>query len=209
MIGVIDYGLGNINSVKNVIDHVGGACRIVRSPSHLDGVTKIVLPGVGAFDHGMEGLREGGWIEELDVLVREKRVPVLGICLGMQLMCKSSEEGQSSGLGWIDAHARRISFPDLPRLKVPHMGWNAIEVRKSSPLFDSGMGALRFYFVHAYYVVCTNPADVVATVMHGRELTAAFSSDNIFGVQFHPEKSHRFGKSVMRRFVEMEVPCDV
>jgi imidazole glycerol-phosphate synthase subunit HisH len=208
MIGIIDYGLGNINSVRNVVEHVGGSCRTIKAPDELDGVSQLIVPGVGAFDHGMAGLRKRGFVDALDDLVTRRGMPVLGICLGMQLMCQGSEEGQSQGLGWINAHVRRIAFPEHPALKVPHMGWKALTLQRHCPLFQPHDGVHRFYFVHAYHVVCAQD-DVVATVEHGREMTAAFSCENVFGVQFHPEKSHRCGKALIRQFVAMGSSCRV
>jgi imidazole glycerol-phosphate synthase subunit HisH len=207
LIGIIDYGLGNINSVRNVVEHVGGSCRIIKTASELDGVTQLILPGVGAFDHGMAGLRQRGFVDALNDLVMGSGLPVLGICLGMQLMCRSSEEGQSQGLGWVDAHVRRIPPSELPALKVPHMGWKSVTLRAKCALFQPHDATHRFYFVHSYHAVCVSPDDIVATVVHGREMTAAFRHGNVFGVQFHPEKSHRFGKALIKRFVSLELPC--
>ncbi|MFA6127027.1 MAG: imidazole glycerol phosphate synthase subunit HisH [Bacteroidales bacterium] len=204
MIGIINYGLGNIKSIQNIIRHVGGTCKILMSPEDFDGVDKLILPGVGAFDHGMTGLKEGNWIEPLDKLVLEKKVPVLGICLGMQLLCKSSEEGILPGLGWVDASVIRINFPEIPNLKIPHMGWNTIEITKPNPLFEKEvLSEQRFYFVHSYHVHCNDNQDVLATAPYGRKVTAALSRENIFGVQFHPEKSHKFGKEFFKRYIAL------
>jgi glutamine amidotransferase len=205
MIVVLDYGLGNLASVVNMIARANGKATVSRNSADLVSATKIVLSGVGAFDHGMTTLRAGGWIEALDRAVLERRVPVLGICLGMQLMCKSSEEGVLPGLGWIDAEVRRFSFPEGAEQKIPHMGWNTVRVAKPNPLIAEGDDEQRFYFVHSYHAVCADPGDVLATTRHGGEVTAAFSRGNIYGAQFHPEKSHRFGMALMQRFVEL--PC--
>jgi imidazole glycerol-phosphate synthase subunit HisH len=207
MIVIADYGLGNISSVRNMLAKVG--CTDVEMTADADKIAaarKLVLPGVGAFDHGMSCLNASGNVDALNEAVMRRGVPTLGICLGMQLMGKGSEEGAIPGLGWIDAHAVRFSPSADSTLKVPHMGWNTIQVRKHSALFDDG-GAdeRRFYFVHSYHVCCRDDADVLATAHHGVDFTAAFCHDNLYGVQFHPEKSHRFGMDLMSRFVGL--PC--
>lgn len=202
MISIIDYGAGNVGSVVRMVERVGGAAERVTVPSALAGASKIILPGVGAFDNGMKLLSENGWIAALSEAVLGRHVPILGVCLGMQLLCKSSEEGKLPGLGWIDASVHRLSADG--GLKIPHMGWNVISARKDSPLFSVTTEEQRFYFVHSYHVVCHDPADILATVSYGIEVVAALSRDNIYGVQFHPEKSHRFGMALMKRFVELE-----
>lgn len=200
---LIDYSLGNLNSVANMIRHVGGNCRIVSAPREVETAEKIILPGVGAFDMGMTALRNTGLAEGLSVAVIDRKIPVLGICLGMQLMARQSEEGSLPGLGWLDADVRKFRFPDESKLKVPHMGWNSVDTAKANPLLDSTEGEQRFYFVHSYYVVCRHSVDILATASHGIHFCAAFQKDNIFGVQFHPEKSHRFGMALMKRFLEL------
>lgn len=208
MIAIVDSGVGNLASVANMIARVNGASFVTRDPADLADAgktTKIVLSGVGAFDHGMTSLRAGGWVEALDAAVRGRGVPVLGICLGMQLMCKSSEEGVLPGLGWIDAAVRRFVFPSGAEQKIPHMGWNTVRVVKPNPLIDDGGEEQRFYFVHSFHALCADAGDVLATTLHGGAVTAAFSRGNVYGVQFHPEKSHKFGMALMKRFVEM--PC--
>jgi glutamine amidotransferase len=204
MIGIINYGLGNLNSIQSIVNHVGGLSRIVNSPDDVEGISKLILPGVGAFDHGMRGLNDGKWIPALNELVLEEKVPILGICLGMQLMCASSEEGTSPGLGWIDAKVKRFSFDDKPYgLRIPHMGWNTIKVHRPTPLFLDNEKEQRFYFVHSYHVVCEDASDILATANYGFDIHAAFVKDNIIGMQFHPEKSHRFGKMFFKNFIEL------
>lgn len=203
-IQIIDYGAGNIASVANMIDYVGGAAEVVSSPDKLNSGTKILLPGVGAFDYGMSCLEDGGWLPALEDCVQIKRTPTMGICLGMQLMCKSSEEGKRHGLGWIDASALRFTFPAGSGLKVPHMGWNRVMVSGGNePLFRESESEKRFYFVHSYYVNCANDDDVILTCHHGHDFVAGFHRDNLWGLQFHPEKSHKFGMEVFRRFLEV------
>lgn len=204
MIHVLDYGAGNVGSVTRMIEHVGGQSRRVSDPASLVDAMKIVLPGVGAFDHGMSLLRSAGWVDALNEAVLERRIPILGICLGMQLMCRSSEEGHLPGLGWIDAEVKRFVAAPGSELKIPHMGWNVVKVAKETPLIPVGGDEWRFYFVHSYYAVCGDSSDILATAEHGQDFVAAFSHRNIFGVQFHPEKSHRFGMQLMQRFMEMQ-----
>jgi glutamine amidotransferase len=163
---------------------------------------KIILAGVGAFDYGMTSINSM-WREELENAVLVRRIPILGICLGMQLMCKSSEEGHLPGLGWIDAKVRRFSWSSNLNLKLPHMGWNTVKIVKSNPLLEIGNDEQRFYFVHSYHVVCNNPRDVLATAHYGYDFTAAINHENIFGVQFHPEKSHRFGIQLVSNFLRL------
>ena len=195
---------GNFASVLRMVQKVGGTARLVDDPAELRSADRIILAGVGAFDNGMTSLREGGWLEPLHEAVLERRVPVLGICLGMQLLCHGSEEGSLPGLGWIDAEVKRLAPAD-PALKVPHMGWNTVAVVRPNPLLAADLAEQRFYFVHSYYVSCRDRSDVVALGDHGQQFDAALGRGNIHGVQFHPEKSHRFGMALMRNFVEM--PC--
>lgn len=188
-----------------MIQKVGGKSLVCNSPAELQNATKILLPGVGAFDHGMQMLHNGGWIDALNTAALERQTPVLGICLGMQLMCKFSEEGMRAGLGWIDADVKRFVFSETEALKIPHMGWNSVDVVKTNPLMSIDARESRFYFVHSYHVVCNNLDDIIAEAHHGYNFTSAFSRENLFGVQFHPEKSHRFGMALMKKFIEL--PC--
>jgi len=194
---------GNFASVLRMIQKCGGDARIVSSPDGLARYQKVIIAGVGAFDYGMASLRHGGWTDVLGDLALQRKVPVLGICLGMQLMCSASEEGGLPGLGWVDAEVRRLSPEPGSGLKVPHMGWNTVRVLRPNPLLDADDGEQRFYFVHSYYVACRRDDDVLATAQHGKDFAAAFNRDNIYGVQFHPEKSHRFGMALLRNFVNL------
>lgn len=202
-IAICDYGTGNLNSIANMLSRVGGKVAVVSNPSLLQKFDKFILPGVGSFDHGMLNLNSKGWVEALSDSVLHRRLPVLGICLGMQLMCKSSEEGLLSGLGWIDAEVKRLDIAPGSLVKVPHMGWNTVDIKTSSQLFELYPEEQRYYFVHSFHVVCNNAADVLATAHHGYEFVASFRHENIYGVQFHPEKSHRFGMALMKKFVEL------
>jgi len=203
MIVIVDHGMGNLGSVQNMLHKIGAES--VRS-AEIDAIRradKIVLAGIGAFDGAVERLSDLGLVDVLNEQVLERHVPVLGVCLGMQLMARSSEEGRQTGLGWLDADVRRFSFPAGDDLPVPHMGWEAVTPTRPSPLFDPVEGELRFYFSHAYHLVCHDPDDVAATATYGYEFAAAVHRGNILGTQFHPEKSHVFGAEVYRRFVRL------
>ena len=204
MITVVDYHMGNIGSIANMIAKVGGRAERTADPEKLLRAEKLVLPGVGHFDRGMANLAELGLQPVLDELVKKRGVPILGICLGMQLMCRSSEEGERPGLGWVDAEVRRFDATAHAEMKIPHMGWNVTKPVRGAALFDATPPEPpRFYFVHSYYVDCTHEDDVLATSRHGAEFCSAFHRDNIWGVQFHPEKSHAFGMDLFRRFLEV------
>lgn len=205
MISVINYGVGNINSVCNMICKVKGGVRVIDNPAQIFEAKKLILPGIGAFDHGMESLQRGGWLQPLQEMVLEKKVPILGICLGMQLMCQSSEEGQLKGLGWIDATVNKFEFEKSLGLQVPHMGWNSVRAVNGNALIPHGAEDQRFYFVHSYFVRCQDQKDVHTIANYGHDFVSSFSRDNIYGVQFHPEKSHRFGMDLIRNFVGL--PC--
>jgi len=200
MLVVIDYGMGNIGSIQNMIKKIGGKCLVSGDPETIDKASKLILPGVGSFDAGMRNLRELGLIDILNKKVVIEKVPILGICLGMQLLTRSSEEGMEKGLGWI--HADVIKF-DSQNLKVPHMGWNVSIPQKQSRLFVKSSREERFYFVHSYYVKCDQQSDILTSTNYGIEFVSAFENENIFGVQFHPEKSHLFGMDLLRNFVEL------
>jgi glutamine amidotransferase len=203
MICIIDYGLGNLGSVSNMIAHIGGSFKVLTNPEELKDAKKILLPGVGAFDHGMNNLIQRKWVKELSKKVMDEKVPILGICLGMQLMCKTSEEGNLPGLGWINAEVLKFNYDKIIPCKVPHMGWNSISVKKKNPLIKDIDLEQRFYFVHSYYVSCNEKQDIIAIANHGHDFVAAFSHDNIYGAQFHPEKSHSFGMSFLKSFIEV------
>ena len=196
--------MGNIMSVANIIKKTGGESVILSKPTELANFNgdKIILPGVGAFDQAISTLRKTGWSEELNHFVEDKNNKLLGICLGMQLMFNYSEEGEMRGLGWIDGHVEKFRHSDKS-LKTPHMGWNDVLPVKESALFERRQVSDRFYFVHSYYVVCKNPVDIVATCNYGITFTCAVAQSNIYGVQFHPEKSHRFGKQLITKFISL------
>lgn len=201
----MDYGVGNVASLVNMYDDLGIECQISQDPAVIASAAKLILPGVGAFDRAMTTLRARGLVRPLEQAVLQRRVPILGVCLGMQLLARGSEEGRERGLGWIDADVIRIQPRNGAPLKVPHVGWADVRSIKPSPLFDTQVGtAERFYFVHSYHVQCRQREDVAAVIIYGDELCCSVSRDNIHGVQFHPEKSHRFGMRLLKRFA-----CDI
>jgi glutamine amidotransferase len=203
MISVVDYGVANLGSMLNMLRKVGAAAELVDTPEALARATKIVLPGVGAFDHGMAALAERGLVEVLRRKALDERAPLLGVCLGMQMLGLGSEEGAKEGLGLIRMRCRRFRLPEGSRLKVPHMGWSTIAPRRASPLLEGLNGEARFYFVHSYHAVCERAEDVLATSLHGAEFVSVVESGNVRGVQFHPEKSHRYGMALLRNFATL------
>lgn len=202
MITLIDYGLGNILAFQNMYKRQNIEVRLARTAADLDAATRLILPGVGAFDHAMELLEGSGMRARLDELVLERRMPVLGICVGMQILARSSDEGERAGLGWIDGRVRHFSALGTEHLLIPHMGWNDVQPGGSSLFAQLTMDA-RFYFLHSYYFECTRPEDVAATSTYGTDFCSAVHSSNIYGVQFHPEKSHHFGTQLLRNFAEI------
>jgi glutamine amidotransferase len=201
MIHIVHYGLGNVGSIRNMLHRLGFEAKLVSEPDEIRRAEKLVLPGVGSFDRGMEELHKRGLVDALNERVLGDRVPVLGVCLGMQLFSKGSEEGDRPGLGWIDAETVRMCLPkDDPALRLPHMGWNSIDVERPTPLLEDLPDDKRFYFVHSYHVRCDNPDLVAARSRYGTSFTCAVSHGNIYGTQFHPEKSHRFGMKVLSNF---------
>ncbi len=203
MIAIIDYGMGNIASVLNMFKRIGvNEVVLTKDIQTIEAADKILLPGVGAFDNGVKNLRESGILPILNKRVLIDKVPLLGICLGMQLLTNKSEEGIEEGLGWIDAETIKFRFPSDSDLNVPHMGWNYIYVKKKSDLIDSKSKS-KFYFVHSYFVKCKNEQDVLATCKYGSEFTCMVQKDNIMGAQFHPEKSHKFGMELFEKFSKL------
>lgn len=202
MISVLDYGVGNWGAIINMFKKIGAPAQAIRSPEEVLRAEKIILPGVGAFDAGISKLRESGLAEALEQRVIVEKIPCLGICLGMQLMTKGSEEGSLSGLGWIKANTVRFKLEKKIDLRVPHMGWNYVGVQKESTLFPDTNETNRFYFVHSFHLDCEDRADVLATCSHGYDFVAAIQHEHIMGVQFHPEKSHKFGMKLLANFAK-------
>jgi imidazole glycerol-phosphate synthase subunit HisH len=201
MIAIIDYGMGNLGSIANMLKKIGAQAVITSNPGVLKGASKLILPGVGAFDTAMNNLSSRGIIDILNQRVLGEKVPILGICLGIQLFTKRSDEGRLPGLGWIDAET--VAFAkniDVSRYTIPHMGWNTVCVKKDHPVVANAEVDLRFYFVHSYFLKCENDSDVLCTTDYGIEFVSAIARGNIVGVQFHPEKSHKFGMGLLKNF---------
>jgi glutamine amidotransferase len=203
MIGIINYGLGNILSVSNVIQKAGGQAEIISTPKDLEKFDKIILPGVGHFGEGVRALREQGFWNSILSYIHNEEGTILGICLGMQILCTYSEEGDMDGLGVIDANVQKFKFNDECKLKVPHMGWNKIDITRPNFLFPTNEEINKFYFVHSYKVVPKDNKITIATCNYGEEFCAAYQMNHVYGVQFHPEKSHKFGIEMINRFIKI------
>lgn len=204
MIAILDVGLGNPGSIANMLRVIGADAVRTADPAIVEKADHLILPGVGAFDTGMTRLDASGLRPLLDQLVLHRRVPVLGICLGMQLMTRFSEEGKLSGLGWVGAVTRRFDASLIGTLRIPHMGWNHAEFRPGTVLARDMPAEPRFYFVHSYRVVLDDEAtDWMSRTSYGCRFVSGFSRGNIFGVQFHPEKSHAFGLQLLRNFAAL------
>lgn len=200
MIAIIDYGVGNINSIKNMLRKVSNKEIVfVSRADELNAAEKFILPGVGAFDSGMRALNCSGMRKELDRQIMDLKKPILGICLGMQMLGTKSEEGVEEGLGYLDFTCRKFDF-STNQLKVPHMGWDYVEVVNDCDLLFQPIDDLRFYFVHSYYATCSDQADVMLSCDYGMRFASAVHKDNVYGVQFHPEKSHKYGKWLLDNF---------
>lgn len=202
-ISVLDYGVSNSGSILNMLKKIGVEASLIGNAGEVLEAEKLILPGVGAFDNGMQALINAGLDKVIREVTLEKSVPLLGICLGMQLLCEGSAEGDMSGLGLIPGFCERINPPNESNLKVPHMGWSFLSNMASDPLFDGFEEDVRFYFVHAYHMKPTNQDAVIADVEYGHPLTAVVRSGLTYGVQFHPEKSHRFGMRLLKNFANL------
>ena len=204
MITIVDYGLGNIRAFLNAYKQLNVEARTASTAGELRGATKVILPGVGAFDHAMERLESSRMREALDDLALCQRVPVLGVCVGMQMLARRSDEGTRDGLGWVDGSVRAFSsWQPAKELPVPHMGWNDVRPTTGAPLFDQLEEDSRFYFLHSFFFECANKGDVLAVSYYGAEFCSAVNAANVFGVQFHPEKSHHFGSRLLRNFAQL------
>jgi glutamine amidotransferase len=201
MITIVDYGLGNILAFANVYKRLGITVAIAKDVSELTSATKLILPGVGAFDHAMKLLMQSGMRDALDEMVISGGVPVLGVCVGMQILAATSEEGYLPGLGWVPGKVRAFRHNEQSaRMPLPHMGWNDIRPRGASALFEGLESDARFYFLHSYYFQCDHEEDISAETVYGTQFSCAVQKKNIFGVQFHPEKSHNFGTQLLKNF---------
>lgn len=203
MIIIVDYGIGNLSSVLNMFKKIGMKdVMISGDKAQIEKADKLLLPGVGAFDAGMRNLENSGLVSVLNKKVLEEKTPVLGICLGMQLLTQKSEEGVKPGLGWIDAETLKFNLDPVLKLKVPHMGWNYIKVNRENKLVDLE-SKNRFYFVHSYYVKCFDESQSIATSNFGIDFTCMVNKGNIYGAQFHPEKSLKFGMKLFDNFAKL------
>ena len=200
MITIIDYGLGNLEAIVNMLKRLGHKSKISQNKEDLLNASQLILPGVGSFDTGMNNLNQRGYTEVLQKKVIQEKTPILGICLGMQLLANSSEEGKQTGLGWINGRSVKFVHSSL---KVPHMGWNNIKLTKESSLFEELEIFRKYYFVHSYHLLCEDQTDVLATSNYGINFTAMVRKGNVYGAQFHPEKSHKYGIEILNQFAKM------
>ena len=201
-IGIINMS-GNIGSICNIINKAGGKAKLLNYPSELDEVSKVIIPGVGTFDNGMEYLEDNGWTSGLQKFRLNQNNTILGICLGMQLLTKSSEEGKKSGLGFINAHTIKFKVEEMDKNRtVPHMQWNKIEVKKTNPYLNIMETNQKFYFVHSYHITNCNHNEILTETFYGYKFVSGFIKNNILGLQFHPEKSHLFGLNFFKNFIE-------
>lgn len=204
MIALIDYGVGNIRAFTNIYKKLNIPVKIAKSTADLTDVTKLILPGVGAFDHAMEQLEQSGMRPRLDELVIQNKVPVVGICVGMQMLAHSSDEGKLPGLCWIDATVKKFDETKISySTHLPHMGWNDVVPAKENSILKGLEKDAKFYFLHSYYFHCNHPEDVIARTDYGIEFSCAVNNDNIYGVQFHPEKSHQYGIQLLNNFANL------
>ncbi len=204
MITIIDYGSGNISAIGNIYERLNIDYKIAKSPSEIIGAHKLFLPGVGAFDETMILLENSGFRKALDIEVLINKVPIIGICVGMQVLGCSSEEGKLPGLGYIKGHVKRLDENlIINKPSLPHMGWNNISLKRQSPLFEDIDTEIGFYFLHSFYFECDNHSDVLATTEYGQSFASAINHENVYGIQFHPEKSHNNGVSLLKNFANL------
>lgn len=204
MITIIDYGVGNINAFVNVYKRVDVPVKIARTKEDLEGAQKLILPGVGHFDHAMTQLNNSGMRDKLDDLVLNQKIPVIGICVGMQMMANKSDEGIMEGLKWIDATVKKFDETKIQQVtRLPHMGWNDVKPVKDIGLFEGLQDNSIFYFLHTYYFECNNSEDIMAVTEYGGEFASAAHHENKFGIQFHPEKSHHYGEILLHNFAKL------
>ena len=201
MIAIIDYGVGNIRAFINIYKKLDIPIIAAKKEEDLKFADKLILPGVGAFDHAMEQLKQSGMKESLDELVLKNKIPVIGVCVGMQMLANSSEEGKLPGLGWIDGSVKKFDGSTIQySTHLPHMGWNDIQPIKENKILTGLENDAKFYFLHSYYFHCNQQEDAIATTDYGIEFSCAINKENIYGVQFHPEKSHRYGIQLLENF---------
>jgi glutamine amidotransferase len=203
-VSIVDYGAGNIGSIVNMIKKLGGTGKLVSTPAEILSAKKLVLPGVGHFDHGMKALCDSGMVEALHQAVITNKTPILGICLGAQLMTRTSEEGTSPGLGWFEADVRHFNhLSNGAFLRVPHIGWNHVHQKTKSAIAVDLPENPRYYFVHSYFIQADHPTDVLFSTTYGGEFVSGLHRDNLYAVQFHPEKSHKYGLKLFENFLKI------
>lgn len=202
MIAILNYGVGNVGSIRNMLKHINVDAIITHDPDDIERADKLILPGVGSFDSGMEKLAASNLIDSIRKHVLEKEKPLLGICLGMQMLGRRSEEGVLAGLDLIPFDCIRFRI-DSSALKIPHMGWDTVKFEQSDVVVENLVETQRYYFVHSYHAVCDNPEDILFTCDYGYEFPAAVKHGNVYGFQFHPEKSHRFGMALLKNFASL------
>jgi glutamine amidotransferase len=204
MISIIDYGVGNVKAFLNIYKKLGHCAELVSNVDQLEESKKLILPGVGHFDYAMRKFQDSGLFEKVNYLVLEKEVPVVGVCVGMQMMARRSDEGSESGLGWL--HADVVKF-DVTKIKfkphLPHMGWNDVKINHPNNILNGFPLKSKFYFLHSYYMVCDHPEDIVAEADYGVKFTCIVNHENIYGIQCHPEKSHGFGVQFLDNFAKL------
>ncbi|MGB7207256.1 MAG: imidazole glycerol phosphate synthase subunit HisH [Pyrinomonadaceae bacterium] len=200
---IVDYGTGNLNSVKRSLDILGISSVVSSDPKDIANAEKIILPGVGHFGKAMSNLKRLNLLDPLHDAALVERKPILGICLGMELMAKKSEEGNASGLGWFEAEIIQFNVSNKKKYKVPHMGWNQICIKKNSSLMKNVPEFSEFYFVHSYHLKIKNQSDLLNETEYEVTFPSAIEKDNIFGVQYHPEKSHDAGLQLLKNFIEL------
>ena len=203
MITIINYGVGNLASIKNMLKKAGFESELATDEETIGKAAKIILPGIGAFDHCMSEFNKSGLRNIVTKQVLEQKTPVLGICVGLQMLMEGSEEGTEQGLGWIAGETVKFKKEKLGDLKIPHMGWTNVQIAKKTPLTENLGDQPRFYFVHSYYVQPSDKSDEMLTAFYGYEFTAAVNRDNIYGAQFHPEKSHKYGMRILENFARL------
>lgn len=204
MIRIIDYGLGNIQAFLNTYKRLDVAAERITRAEELDGATHVILPGVGSFDRAMTLFNRSGFREPMEAMIAHSDVRVLGICVGMQMLALGSDEGRENGLGWVPGHVRHFDhLPGAQGLPRPHMGWNDVMPAEDAPLFRGGLGDWRCYFLHSYYFECESADDSLASAEYGERFTCAVGRGRVFGVQFHPEKSHHWGQAILGNFARI------
>ena len=203
MIGIVDYGVGNVLAFANMYKRMNIPCRVISTNSDLSAADRVILPGVGSFDFAMSKLNDSGLRGCLERAVVEDKVPLLGVCVGMQMLAEDSDEGELPGLGWISGSVKRFSLSaDGRAIRAPHMGWNDLSISRNTSLLRDLDNDAWFYYLHSYYFECADPSHELACCDYGMRFSCAVNRDNIFGVQFHPEKSHDYGAKLLRNFAE-------